>query len=262
MTHSARGRVYLIGAGPGKADLITVRGAHLLRTADVVLYDRLISEETLSLIPEGVTSKCVGGDHGSDPGCKQDNINTLMLESVEKGLNVARLKIGDPFLFGRGGEEVAFLAEHGIGYEIVPGISSALGIPTFNGIPLTHREYASSVTIISGHRKAESENDWKSIIKLGSTIVILMGVGTLRNIMKRLVKEGMDKEMPVAVVENGTLNNQRIITGTISDIADSALKASIQSPAIIIVGQVVKLSTFGSRDIARITERIPWLTSQ
>lgn len=240
MSDPQKGKVFLIGGGPGKIDLITVRGERLLKLADVVLYDRLISEELLTLIPESATRECVGAMHGSDPGDKQENIDELMLKYVNQGLNVARLKIGDPFLFGRGGEEVSFLEKEGIEYEIVPGISSALGVPTHSGIPLTHRDHASSIIVISGHRKANSENDWKSIVKLGSTIVVLMGVGTLRSITTALQENGMDGDMPVGIIENGTLKNERIILGTVSDIADRAEKNEIHPPAIIVVGEVLR----------------------
>lgn len=264
MKNPRRGKVFLIGGGPGKIDLITVRGQKLLKSADVVLYDRLISEELVSLIPQKTIKKCVGTQHGSDPRDKQENIDELMLKYVNEGKNVARLKIGDPFLFGRGGEEVTYLEKNGIDYEVVPGISSALGVPTYSGIPLTHRDYTASIVIVSGHRKASYENDWKSIIKLGSTIIILMGVGTLRDIMDNLRKDGMKKDMPVAIIENGTLKNERIILGTVSDIADTAEKNEVHSPAIIVIGEVLRCAKTSEiehrlRDIAG---GFPWLTCQ
>lgn len=258
-----KGIVFLIGAGPGKADLITVRGAELLKTADVVLYDRLISDELIHLIPESTVKKCVGGEHGSNPTDKQENIDNLMLKYVNNGLNVARLKIGDPFLFGRGGEEVSFLAKHGIQYEIVPGISSAFGVPTYSGIPLTHRDYASSIVVVSGHRKASYENDWKSIIKLGSTIIILMGVGTLKTIMQNLRKNGIKADMPVAIIENGTLSNERIIVGNVSCIAELAEKEAVHSPAIIVVGEVLRLASRADIEnrVREMTRSVPCPTS-
>lgn len=256
-----KGKVYLIGAGPGNPDLLTVKGERILKSADIVLYDRLISDMIADLVPSGKKSICVGGDHGKDPVDKQIRINELMLDSVNKGLTVARLKSGDPFLFGRGGEEVDFLIEHGIKFEIIPGVSSALGVPTYAGIPLTHRDFSSSVFIVSGHRKESEENDWKTVAKLDGTIVILMGIGRIREIMNMLQEGGMNPDIPVAIVQNGTMKNQQILMGKVSDIADQVEKHEIVSPGIIIIGDVVKSAKLESMKglIERIEEDAPWV---
>lgn len=238
-----KGKVFLIGAGPGDPGLITLKAMSILESADVVLYDRLVSDEIVDLIPGGVESICVGSGHRKEPTGKQDHINELMLENAKRGLNVARLKCGDPFLFGRGAEEIDFLGKHNIPYEIVPGISSALGVATYAGIPLTHRDLSSSILIISGHRKEKEENDWKEIARFGGTIVILMGIGRIREIMETLVMNGLDPELPAAVVQNGTLKSQKIIIGKSREIADLAEKEKITSPGIIVIGEVVKLAS-------------------
>ncbi len=238
-----RGKVYLVGAGPGNPDLITIRALNLLKSADTVLYDRLVSREIISLIPESTKAVCVGTDHGEDSAMKQDGINQLMLDDASRGLTVVRLKCGDPFVFGRGGEEIGFLADHDIRFEIVPGVSSALGVTTFAGIPLTHRDISSSILIISGHRKRQEENDWKTVANFDGTIVIMMGIAEVREIMSKLMAAGMSPELPAAIVQNGTMQDQRVFIGRISDIADIAERNSVVSPGIIVVGKVVSLAT-------------------
>ena len=235
-----------------------------MKEADIVLYDRLVGDLVADVLPHGVRAICVGVDHGKDPADKQKRINSLMLESARKGLKVARVKSGDPFLFGRGGEEVGYLAEHGIDYEIIPGVSSALGVPTSAGIPLTHRNLSSSVFIISGHRKKGEEYEWDRMAGLKGTIVILMGIGRIREITKMLQDGGMSPEMPVAVIQNGTLRNQRTITGRLSGISDTVEKKEIVSPGIIVIGEVVKTARIAELEnmAENVQEELLWDTYQ
>jgi len=242
--HSQHGKVYLIGAGPGDMELITVKGLRCLRQADVVLYDRLINLDLLDELRPGTEKVFVG----EGPGChamKQEEINALLIHYAQQGRTVVRLKGGDPFVFGRGGEEALALAQAGIPFEIVPGISSAIAVPAYAGIPVTHRDYVSSVTIVTGH-DGESRNTtsvpWETLAKVGGTLVILMGVKGLAEITARLMAGGLACSVPVALIQEGASQKQRLVTGTLENIAERAATAKIQAPAVIVIGTVVSLS--------------------
>ncbi len=238
------GIVYLIGAGPGDADLITVKGLRYLRKADVVLYDRLASSELLDELPAGTEKVFVG----KGPAChtmKQEEINRLLISYARQGRTVVRLKGGDPFVFGRGGEEALALAQAGIPFEIVPGVSSAISVPAYAGIPVTHRDYVSSVTIVTGHEGNSHRSTpihWEALAKTGGTLVILMGVKGLAHITRSLIVGGLEQNVPAAVIQEGTTPKQRLVTGTLANIAQRAIEAKITSPAITVIGTVVSLS--------------------
>ena len=238
------GRVYLVGAGPGDGGLITVRAAQLLREADVVLYDRLISQKIIDTIPKGAKRVYVGRNVGDDTA-HQDTTNDLMAKYAEDGGMVVRLKGGDPIMFGRGGEEAEFLKGRKIEYEIVPGVTSGIGSATYAGIPLTHRRYSSSVVFVTGHEDPTKEEEavrWGRLAGSVDTIVIMMGLSRVGVICEHLAAGGMNPDMPVAVIQNGTTPRQRMIKGTISDIAAKVQKTGMSPPANIIIGRVVDLS--------------------
>src|SRR5438132_6241812 len=200
-----RGKVYIVGAGPGDHKLITLKAVEAIKSADVVLYDRLVSKGIISMIPKSAEKVYVGRDVGDDYK-HQDYTNDLMLKFA-KTKNVVRLKGGDPFIFGRGGEEAEFLKQHKIKYEIVPGITSGIGSAEYSGIPLTHRDHASSVVFVTGHEDAKKTKEavnWKKLAKAVDTIVIMMGLSRLEIICQKLISGGLDKRTPVAVIQNGT----------------------------------------------------------
>ena len=233
------GKVYLVGGGPGDPDLITVKGLELLRSADVVLYDHLVpprllneTREETELIPVGKSS----GHHS----LTQPEINTLLIDKARTGHVIVRLKGGDPFVFGHGGEECQALAQAGIPFEVVPGVSSAIAAPAYAGIPLTHREYASQFTVVTGRDRAGGLPDWDDLPHRG-TLVFLMGIGHLSEIAAGLRTHGWSPQTPAAVIQSGTTPEQRVVVGTLADIAGRA--AQLESPGTIIVGQVVSLNS-------------------
>jgi uroporphyrin-III C-methyltransferase len=233
------GIVYIVGAGPGDPDLITVKGLACLRRAEVVLYDRLVASELLAQAPAGAELIDVGKAPAKQRR-SQAEINALLVEKARAGLTVVRLKGGDPFVFGRGGEECQALAEAGLAYEVVPGVSSAVAVPAYAGIPVTHRAVASSFTVVTGH-SAQAEQggvDWASLPTTG-TLVCLMGVSHLPEIARRLAALGRAPETPAAVIGWGTTGQQTVVTGTLADIAERA--AGIPAPATIVIGEVVAL---------------------
>src|SRR3989440_1101177 len=238
------GKVYLIGAGPGDPELITVKGLRYLRVADVVLYDRLISMDLLDEVRADAERVFVG----KGPRChimSQAEINALMIAYARSGRTVVRLKGGDPYVFGRGGEEAVALAQAGIPFEVVPGVSSAIAVPAYAGIPVTHRDYASSVTIVTGHEQqscGSSGVNWEALATLGGTLVILMGVEMLSHITQRLISGGLHPDTPAAVIQQGTVPQQRVVTDTLVGIAEHAWAARITSPAVVVIGAVVALS--------------------
>lgn len=243
------GKVALIGAGPGDAELITVKGLRLLQSADVVIYDRLIP---LSLLEE-TRDDVLLIDAGKEPTAhrlSQDVINETIVVHALAGKSVVRLKGGDPLLFGRGSEEAIVCYQYGIPFEIVPGISSAYAVPAYAGIPLTHRGLSTSFTVITGHEdptKPECSINYEAIAQIGGTLVILMGVTQLPRILARLVGAGLAPDTPAAIIEWGTTAEQRVVSSDVSHLAHDAYEAAIISPAIIIVGEVVRLRDEGVR---------------
>jgi len=238
------GKVYLVGAGPGDPNLITLRAIEVIKKADVVLYDRLVSKKILNMIPKRAESIYVGRAVGDDTS-HQDNTNELMVKFAKLKKSVVRLKGGDPIIFGRGGEEAELLKSYNIKYEIIPGITSGIGSATYAGIPLTHRQFASSVVFVTGHEDPEKKSEivkWKKLAKSVDTIVIMMGLSRIGIITKKLIEGGMDKSMPVAVIQNGTTSKQRMIKGTVSNISNKIKKNNIKPPTNIIIGRVVDLS--------------------
>ena len=238
------GKVYLVGAGPGDPDLITLKAIELIKKADVVLYDRLVSKKILAMIPKRCKSIYVGRAVGDDT-THQDSTNELMVKYAKLKKTVVRLKGGDPIIFGRGGEEAEFLKSFKIKYEIIPGITSGIGSATYAGIPLTHRQFASSVVFVTGHEDPEKKTEfvkWKKLAKSVDTIVIMMGLSRIEEISKKLIDGGMDKTTPVAVIQNGTTPKQKMIKGTISNISNKIKRNKIRPPTNIIIGRVVDLS--------------------
>lgn len=237
------GKVILVGAGPGDPGLFTLRGAEALRQADVVVYDRLGTASLLHLAPE--TAQFIdAGKESANHKVPQWRINELLLELAQQGKTVVRLKGGDPFLFGRGGEELQLLAEHGIPFEVVPGVTSALSAPASAGIPVTHRDYASSLHIVTGHAKAGStlNINFKALTEAGGTCVFLMGVSSLERICYGLLEAGMNPDRPAAVVEQGTTPHQRKVVSTLARLSEDVRAADLHSPAVIVVGEVAALS--------------------
>lgn len=237
------GKVTLVGAGPGDIGLITVRGRSALESADVVVYDALVGQGVLSLIPEKARRINVG-KRASHHLMPQDDINKLLLAQAQEGNDVVRLKGGDPFLFGRGGEELELLRENNIPFEVIPGVTSALSVPAYAGIPVTHRSFASSLHIITGHAKAGHSAciDYEALVKTGGTFVFLMGITALPCIMEGLLAGGISPKMPAAVLERGTTAHQRRVVSTVEGLARDATESGIKTPAIIVVGEVCALA--------------------
>ena len=240
------GEVYIIGAGPGDPDLLTLRAVQLLQQADVVLYDRLVSDAVLDRARRDAERVFVGKESGGDHHKTQARIHDLLVQYARRGLRVARLKGGDPFIFGRGGEEIEVLAAHGIPYVVVPGITAALAAAASAGIPLTHRRLAQSVTFAAGHALDDETLDWRSLAQPHHTVVFYMGVAQMPRIVARLLAAGASPDHPAALVERGSLADQRVVRGSISTIVDLAQKAAISPPALLIVGEV---ASFAKADI-------------
>ncbi|PKL70811.1 MAG: uroporphyrinogen-III C-methyltransferase [Methanomicrobiales archaeon HGW-Methanomicrobiales-1] len=245
------GKVYLVGSGPGSEGLLTQRGRAVIDAADVVLFDQLPGEEILASLPARA-EKIDCGKYGGKHTLEQDEIEALVVDRAKAGKTVVRLKGGDPFLFGRGGEELETVRDAGIAVEMVPGISSALAVPASVGIPLTHRKYASQVTILTGNEdptKAEPALDWKLLAQSRGTIVILMGVANLGKIAAVLIQNGKSKDTPVAIIERGLRKDRRVTTGSLATIADAAKNAGVKPPAVIVIGDVVKLYNPANPDL-------------
>lgn len=235
--------VYLVGAGPGDPGLLTLRAAELLRSADVVLYDRLVAKPVLDMARPDAKMVYVGRTVGDDTA-HQESTNDLMLRYGRERDGVVRLKGGDPTIFGRGGEEARFLKSHGIPYEMVPGITSGIGSAAYSGIPLTYRGYSSSVAFVTGHEdpaKGSEAVSWERLAGSVDTIVVMMGLSRIQKICEGLARGGMDPQTPAAVVGEGTTPRHRVLTGTISDIADMVRKDKMRPPANIIIGRVAGL---------------------
>ncbi len=240
-----KGKVWLAGAGPGDAGLLTRKTVSLLKTADVVVYDALVSTEILSMIPDQTEMINVGKrrDHHLVP---QEEINRILAEKAKEGKQVVRLKGGDPFVFGRGGEELEFLESERVLFEVVPGISSCTAVPAYAGIPVTHRDCASSFHVITGHMKKGKtpDIDYEALVRMNATLVFLMGVTALEEICENLIRFGMSPEMPAAVVSNGTCKDQKALTSTVALLPEKVKEAGIGAPAVIVVG---KVCTYGER---------------
>jgi uroporphyrin-III C-methyltransferase len=238
----ALGKVYFVGAGPGDPKLLTMRAIEVFKFANVVLYDRLVSKEIISLLPREISKFNVGkAPHGE--GMSQKEINYLLIKEAKSGKNVLRLKGGDPLLFSRGEEEIIAIEAEGIEYEVVPGVSSAIGVPSYLGIPLTRRGASSSIAIVTGHEdstKTKKSVDFQKLASSVDTIVILMGVAKLQQISEQLLGGGLAKDTPVAVIEAGTTQAQRIHFSNLANIHEGSLEGEIRTPALIVVGEVAR----------------------
>lgn len=236
-----RGMVYLVGAGPGNPELLTLRAFNLLREADAILYDRLVTPEILAYgRPE---ARCIYVGKETDKHSRtQEEICAMLIELALQGQRVVRLKGGDPFIFGRGGEEIEALAAHGIAFEVVPGVTAACGVAAFAGIPLTHRDYAHACVFVTGHLKdGTMDLDWEALCRPNQTVVVYMGLAGLRVLCQQLMARGVPASMPAAMIQQGTLATQRIVAGTLACLPQRVAAAGLVPPALTIVGEVVKL---------------------
>ena len=238
-----KGKVWLVGAGPGDASLITVKGLHCIRNADVLVYDRLVCRELL----EEASADCELINVGKTPNnhpIPQDEINQILVAQALMGREVVRLKGGDPYMFGRGGEEVETLAKVGIPFEVVPGITSAIGGLAYAGIPVTHRDHASSFHVITGHlQQGKEPQDWATLARLQGTLVILMGMSQIDTICAQLIEHGKPADTPAAAVMYASRNVQQSAAGTLATLPEDVIRAGIKAPALIVIGEVVQLQS-------------------
>jgi uroporphyrin-III C-methyltransferase/precorrin-2 dehydrogenase/sirohydrochlorin ferrochelatase len=240
-SHRSMGDVALVGAGPGDPDLLTFRALRLMQQADIVIYDRLVSKSILNLVRRDADRIYVGKER-SDHAVKQNDINQLLVDYAQQGKRVVRLKGGDPFIFGRGGEEVELLAASNVPFQVVPGITAASGCATYAGIPLTHRDHAQSCVFVTGHLKDGSVDlDWSALAAANQTVVIYMGLAGLPMICERLITKGVSADMPIALIEQGTSQNQRVFVATLSTMVDKINQSDVHAPTLIIIGTVVNL---------------------
>ena len=237
---SNAGKVWLVGAGPGDADLLTIKALRAINSADIIFYDQLVSEEICALFPKGVPALYVGKVKNNH-SVPQEDLNQLLINQAQSGLNVCRIKGGDPFVFGRGGEELLELRKAGIEAEVVPGITSASGCSTYADIPLTHRGIAQGCTFVTGHAEKTLDVNWNALAQLNHTLVFYMGLTRASDISEKLLAGGLAADTPVAIIENGCRKNQRDIISDLKNFPETVLREQVQSPALIIVGQVVKM---------------------
>jgi uroporphyrin-III C-methyltransferase len=251
-----RGKVYLVGAGPGDPELITVRGLRVLRRSEVVVYDRLVHPRLVEEAPPQAERIFVG-KHAPGHHLPQEEVNRLLIERARAGLCVVRLKGGDPFVFGRGGEEVEALRAAGVPYEVIPGVTAAVAVPAAAGIPVTHRAYASAFAVVTGHEcDGPSDLDWNALARI-PTLVVLMGLRRLPQITARLLAHGADPNTPAAVIASGTLPEQRVVVGNLRTIAPLVQKAQLEPPATLVVGRVVELSPWYARSAPASPSTVP-----
>ena len=235
------GKVWLVGAGPGDPDLLTVKALRVIQQADIILFDNLVSQDIRDLFPKTTPAFYVGKikDAHSIP---QDELNELLVEKAQQGLNVCRIKGGDSFVFGRGGEEMLRAKEAGIQVELVPGITAAAGCTSYAGIPLTHRGVSQGCTFVTGHAEKQLGVNWQSLAQLNHTLVFYMGLSKAQMISDRLIESGMNPDTPAALIENGCCPDQRLIRGSVNELAEMVEREQVQSPALIVVGEVVNLA--------------------
>jgi uroporphyrinogen III methyltransferase / synthase len=237
-----KGKVYLVGAGPGDPKLLTLRALEVIRRADLVIYDRLVDKAVIDMIPANVEKRYGGKERGSG-GRKQSEINEMTLAEAKAGKKVVRLKGGDPFVFSRGGEEAEALREQGVGFEVVPGVTSALGVPAYAGIPATHRDIASTVSIVTGQEAGgKSSVRWARLAKDSDTLIVLMGASKVREIASRLLRGGMPPKTPAAAIERGTTGRQRTLFFTVGEAASGGLDG-VEAPTVLVIGKTVLLAS-------------------
>ena len=237
----AAGRVYLVGAGPGDPELLTLRAVRLLQQAEVIVYDHLVSSAVLEFVSPAA-ERIYAGKRRNEHTMRQEQINALLVKLATEGKQVIRLKGGDPFIFGRGGEELQALAAHGVAFEVVPGVTAASGVASYAGIPLTHRDYAQSCLFVTGHLKDGTAGlDWPNLVRPHQTVVIYMGLGGLPEICRQLMAHGAAPGLPIAVVQDGSIATQKVVTGTLADMPERVAQAGLKSPCLTIIGEVVKL---------------------
>jgi uroporphyrin-III C-methyltransferase len=241
MSAPSYGQVYLVGAGPGDPELLTVKAHRLLSSCDALVYDSLVPQALLDLVPEGCECRFVGKRRGHH-SVPQPKINAVLLELAERHQRVVRLKGGDPFLFGRGGEEAAHLVSRGVPVEVVPGVTAGIAAPAYAGIPVTHRRAGSSVTFVTGHEEIDKGRpgvDWRGLARSSDGLVIYMGLHNLRRIGEELMAGGLEPSTPAAAIQQGTVQGQRILLASLGELADQVEAAALASPAIIVIGAVV-----------------------